>query len=61
MAINWAQVTQKRRQQTQVYVSEIYSIFVSIFLPFNNYIEFLIQSLQIIRIMQISITKTRGN
>ena len=40
MTINWAQVTQKKHQQTQVYVSEIYSNFVCIFLPFNNHIEF---------------------
>ena len=24
MAISWAQVTQKKQQQTQVYISEIY-------------------------------------
>ena len=54
MAMKWTQVTQKKQQQTQVHVSTIYFYIMSIFLRFNNYIEFLIQSLQIVRNMQNS-------
>ena len=43
MAMNWAQVTQKKRQQVQIYVSKIYFYIYTFFLRFNNYIEFLIQ------------------
>ena len=43
MAMNWAQVTQKKRQQVQIYVSKIYFYIYAFFLRFNNYIEFLIQ------------------
>ena len=41
--MNWTQVTQKRQQQAQVYVSTIhfYINFMAIFVLFNNYIEFL--------------------
>ena len=45
MATNWVQITQKKQQQAQVYVSTIFFIFMPIFLRFNNYIEFLLQSL----------------
>ena len=44
-------------QQAQVY---IISIFVPVFLHFNNYIEFFVQSLQIVHNMQNSI-ETRSN
>ena len=45
MATNWVQITQKKQQQGQVYVSTFFSIFMPLFLRFNNYIEFLLQSL----------------
>ena len=46
MAMNWAQVTQKKQQQVQVYVSKIYFyIYAYISTILNNYIEFIIQSL----------------
>ena len=43
MAMNWAQVTQKKRQQVQIYVSKIHFYIYAFFLRFNNYIEFLVQ------------------
>ena len=42
IAMNWAQVTQKKQQQTQVYVS---LRILTKFRRFNNHIEFVIQSL----------------
>ena len=60
MATNWVQITQKKQQQAQVYVSTIFFIFMPIFLRFNNYIEFLLQSLEIVSNMQSSI-ETHGN
>ena len=44
MAMNWAQVTQKKQQQAQVYISTIYFYIYALFLCFN-YTEFLKQSL----------------
>ena len=44
MAMNWVQITQKKQQQAQVYVIPFFSIFMHIFLSFNNYNEFLMQS-----------------
>ena len=61
MAINGALVTPKKQQQTQVNVRTIYfCIFMPIFLRFDNYIEFLIQSLEIVRNVQNGI-ETRDN
>ena len=45
MAMNWAQVTQKKWQQAQVYVSTVFLYLCLYFWRFNNYIEFLTQSL----------------
>ena len=40
MVMNWAQVTEKKHQPTQVYVVKFISIFIPIFLRFYNYIIF---------------------
>ena len=45
MANNWAQVTQKKQNRLKFMWVQFISIFMPIFLIFNNYIEFLIQSI----------------
>ena len=40
MVMNWAQVTEKKHQQTQVYLVKFISILIPIFLRFYNYIIF---------------------
>ena len=40
MAMNWAPITHKKQQPAQAYVRQFISIFMHIFLRFNNYIEF---------------------
>ena len=40
MVMNWAQVTEKKHQQTQVYLVKFISILIPTFLRFYNYIIF---------------------